>query len=67
VTNRTATASTTRHNAVNTNAIASYVRDYAVNTPTIVSGTHDNTLKSSEATRGKDLRVSTIHPLIVTQ
>lgn len=67
MTNRTAAVSTIRHNAVRTDAIASYVRDYAANTPTTVSDIHLNTLKSSEDTRGKDLRVSIIYPLFVTQ
>jgi hypothetical protein len=64
-TNRNVTASTIRHGVVNTDAIASYVRNDVANTPTIVSDTHRNALKSSEDTRGQDLRVSAVRPLPV--
>jgi len=61
-TDRKVTACTVRHDVVNTD-----VRDDAVNTSTTVSDVRRNALKSSRDTRGQDLRVSTIRPLLVTK
>ena len=51
------------YSVANTNPIATGAQNTAVNTPTVFPNIHLNALKSSEDTRGQDLRVSTTRSL----